>query len=259
MRNILITLWYIIFREMLVFLKMFRSKIIDVLLITFTNIVVFTYLMPYFGLKATYGPFIAIGLVPVIVFFEVIPRTTNLVMDMTGNKKISYLITLPAPSGLILTAIPIGWALCAGIYTILILPLAKLLLLKKFDMSHFSIIKFAISFITIQIMYGFFAFWLTSLIKDIKYISWIWSRVVNPLFMFGGFFYTWKSVFSMSHLAGYINLINPVLLACESMRVSVLGQKGFLPFGYTILALWGFIAFFALLGVIKIKKRLDCV
>jgi len=259
MRNILITTWNIIFREILVFLKMFSSKLIDVLIITFTNIVIFTYLMPYFGLKSTYGPFIAIGLVPVIALFEVIPRTTTLVMDMSGTKKISYFITLPAPTSLILTAIPLGWAICAGIYTILILPAAKLILWNKFDMSQFSIIKFVISFITIQIMYGFFAFWLTALIKNVKYITWIWSRVVNPLLMFGGYFYTWQSVYSISHIAGYINLINPVLLACEVMRVAILGQKGFLPFGYTILALWAFIVFFALLGVVKIKKRLDCV
>lgn len=259
MKNLLRAFWQVVFREIVVFRKVLPSKIIDLLIMVFTNIIVFTYLMPYFGLKSNYGPFIAIGLIPALALFEAIPRTTNLVMDITGNKKISYILTLPLPTTLSIAAIPIGWACGSFFYTILILPLAKIILLNKLDLSNFSFIRFFISFTSIQIMLGFFSLFLGSLIKDMKYISWVYARVVNPLFMLGGYFYTWKSIDAISPIAGIINLFNPILLAAESIRASVLGQSGYLPFWLSIAGIWIFILIFSTFGIMKIKKRLDCV
>jgi len=259
MKNIFLTFWQIIYKEITVFRRLFVSKFIDLLILVVTNIIVFSFVMPSFGLKSTYGPFIVIGLIPAICLFEAIPRTTNMVVDITGNKKISYLLTLPIPSSLALASIAIGWAATSSMFSILILPVAKILLFEKFSLSHFSVIKFVISFVSLQLMFGFFSLFLASLIKDMKYISWIWARVVNPLFMLGGYFYTWKSIYALNHIAGYANLFNPIMIAAESIRGAVLGQEGYLPFWITILAIYGFTSIFALFGITKIKRRLDCV
>ncbi len=259
MKNLLNTFWQIIYREIVVFFKIMGSKLIDVTIMTVTNIAVFTFLMPYFGVKTSYGPLIVVGLISAVSFFEVMPRTTNLISDITGNKKISYFLTLPLPASFVLAAIAIGWAACGSLYSIFILPLAKILLYHKLNLSHFSIFKFIIGFISIQMMYGFFALFLASLIKDMKYISWIWSRVVNPLFMLGGYFYTWVAINSVSHFIGIINLLNPVMLSCECLRAAILGQNDYLNFWLTTLGLWLFILFFAFLGITRLKKRLDCV
>lgn len=259
MKNLINTFCQIVYREIAIFIKLLLSKLMDILIITFTNVMVFAFLMPYFGLKSSYGSLIAVGLIGILPLFEVIPKTTNLVSDITGNRKISYFLTLPLPTNFIIAAIPVGWAACGAIYSIFILPVAKIFLYNKLDLSHFSIIKFIIGFITIQLMYGFFALFLTSLIKDMKYISWIWSRIVNPLLMFGGYFYTWVTINSISHFIGIINLINPVMLSCECLRAAVLGQKGYLNFWLTTLGLWFFIVVFAFWGIIRLKRRLDCV
>lgn len=259
MKKLLNTFWQIIFREILIFCKLMGSKLVDLTIITSSNILVFTFLMPFFGVKSTYGPFIVVGLIGILPLFEVIPRTTNLISDITSNKKISYFLTLPLPSNYILAAIPLGWAACGFIYSIFILPIAKLILYKQFDLSQFSFIKFIIGFISIQIMYGFLALFLTSLIKDLKYISWIWSRVVNPLFMLGGYFYSWMSINSISHALGVINLFNPVMLSCEALRASILGQNNYLNFWLATLGILIFAALFAYLGITRLKKRLDCV
>ena len=259
MKNLLRTFWQIVFREIVIFRKVIVSKIIDLLIMISANIIVFTYLMPSFGLKSNYGPFIVIGLIPAIALFEAIPRTSTLVMDMTGNKKISYLLTLPMPSFMSIGAIAMGWASSSFLYTIFILPIAKIFLFNKFDLSNFSFFKFLISFTSIQIMLGFFSLFLASMIKDMKYMSWIWARIVNPLFMLGGFFYSWHSINAISHIAGTINLFNPIMLSTEAIRASVLGQSGYLPFWLSVLAIWFFILIFSTLGIMKIKKRLDCV
>jgi ABC-2 type transport system permease protein len=259
MKNLLKTFWQIIFREIVIFKKIIFSKAIDLTTMVFTNILVFTVLMPFFGLQKGYGPFIVIGLIPALCLFEAIPRTSTLVMDLTESKKISYIVLLPLPSFLSLGAIPIGWAICGGLYSILILPIAKIFLFNQLDLSNFSLIKFLLSFISIQLMLAYFSFFLTALIKDMKYMSWIWARIVNPLFMLGGYFYTFQAVYSVSKIAGIINLFNPLMLSSESIRAAVFGQSGYFSFWLSILGLWIFILFFSFFGIMKIKKRLDCV
>ncbi|MBN2479151.1 MAG: ABC transporter permease [Parachlamydiales bacterium] len=259
MKNKLNAFLQIVLREVSVFSKLLKSKILDLAIIVSTTVIVFSYLMPSFGLKAGYGAFIVVGVIPLIAFFEVIPRASTLVMDLTGDRKISYMLTLPLPSYLSIAAIPVGWSLCGSIYTIFVLPFAKLILLKSFDLSNLSFFKFIFSFLSINILFGFFALWLTSLIKEMKYMSWVWSRVVNPMFMLGGYFYTWKSLFSLSHAAAYVNLINPLLYSIEALRSAVFGPQGYINYWLCMLAIWIFAVFFAFWGILKIKKRLDCV
>ncbi|NGX56868.1 MAG: hypothetical protein K1060chlam5_01116 [Candidatus Anoxychlamydiales bacterium] len=253
------TFYNIILKEMFVYKKTFKSKAIDLLIIVLSNMIVFNYIMPYFGVKPNYGAFILIGLIPAVNFFDIIPKTTDLVMDITGSKKISYILTLPLPSFLSIAAIPVSWAISGCMYTILVLPLGKLILWNKFSLEHFSFFKFILAFLIINIMFGFFALWLAALIKSMKYVSWVWARIVNPLFMLGGYFYSWKAIFSMSHIAGYMNLINPVMFATEALRSSVFESKNFVPYWISILAMLLFTIMFAFLGIKKLKKRLDCV
>ncbi len=255
----MITFSQIVYREIIVFIKIIRSKFIDLIIMLTTNVLVFTYLMPYFGLKTGYGAFLIAGLIPVIGLFEVMPRTNQMIVDISGNKKISYILTLPLPTILSLAAIPIGWAACGSIFTILILPIGKLMLLKKFDLSNFSYLKFFLSFFSINILLAFFAYWITSLIKGMQYFAWIWSRIVNPIFMLGGYFYTWKAVYAASHAAGLLNLINPLIYSTEAVRSAIFGSAKYLPFWLSLSAIWVFILVFAFFSIKRIKKRLDCV
>ncbi|KKL18151.1 hypothetical protein LCGC14_2478410, partial [marine sediment metagenome] len=51
----------------------------------------------------------------------------------------------------------------------------------------------------------------------------------------------------------------PIMLSTEAIRASVLGQSGYLPFWLSVSAIWFFILIFSTFGIMKIKKRLDCV
>jgi ABC-type polysaccharide/polyol phosphate export permease len=253
------TFYNICLKEIFVYKTTVGSKLIDLLIMMSTNVIVFNYLMPYFGVKANYGFFIILGLIPALNFFDIVPKSINLIVDITSYKKISYILTLPLPSFLSIAAIPLSWAIQGCLYTILILPIAKIIFWNKFSFENFSFFKFIIAFILYNSMFGFFALYLASMIKSMKYVSWIWARIVNPLFMLGGYFYSWKAVFSISHIAGYINLINPVMFATEAIRSSVLKSDEFIPYWLSILVMLIFTLIFAFLGIRKLKKRLDCV
>ncbi len=249
----------LIWREVVVFLKIFKSKLIDLVIIISTNLIVFAYLMPFFGMQTSYGPFILAGVIPLLAFFEIIARVSVFVSDLTGNKKISYLLTLPLPSWMTILSIGLGWACCNMLYTILILPFGKLVLWDRFDLAAVSYWRFIIIFFSYNIFFGFFSLWLSGLIKDMKYMTWIWSRVVNPMLMLGCYFYSWSVVYSASHIAGWINLAIPIVYVEEGMRSAILGPKGYLSYWWCLFAIWSFIIIFGWSAVSKLKKRLDCV
>lgn len=74
----------------------------------------------------------------------------------------------------------------------MLFPVGKLLLLDRFDLTLISYGKLMIIYSTSNLFFGFFALWLTSVIRDMGGISGIFMRIINPLFMFGAFFYTWE-------------------------------------------------------------------
>ena len=124
MKNLINTFLQIIYREILIYFKIMPSKLIDISIMTVTNIAVFTFLMPYTGVKSSYGSIIIVGLIAVVSLFDVVQRTTYFISDLSNNKKISYFLTLPLPTNMILAAIPIGWAASSSLYAIFFFPIS---------------------------------------------------------------------------------------------------------------------------------------
>lgn len=249
----------VILKQTKIFLKIFKSKLIDLLIFTFTAVVVFGYIMPKLGVGNQYGPFILVGLVPLVSFFEAIQQSTILISDIETTKKISYLLTLPMPSSITILSIGISWAICNMIFTFWILPIGMVFFIEYFHLFKISIFKFLLIFISFSIFFGIFALWLASIVKSMKYVSLIWARVANPLFMFGGYFYYWYSLFDISKFFGFLNLLNPVLYAMEGMRAALLANVKTINFWICFLALWIYTFFLGYFAIKTLKRKLDAV
>jgi ABC-2 type transport system permease protein len=213
----------IIHKEFVAFLKILRSKMIDLLITTATTLIVFGYLLPSMGMAKNYGPFILAAIIPLQALFEAIPRVSGFVADIGGDRKISYWLTLPLPSWLVFAAMAISWSLCSALFSMLILPLGKLIFYSSLDLSQISIWRFLLLFLMSNLFCGFFALWLSGMIRDIKYVSILWARIVNPIFMFGCYFYSWKTLHEVSAFIAYLDLLNPLVYATEGMRLAILG------------------------------------
>lgn len=246
-------------RECILFFKDFVGKLIDSSIFLATTILVFGYFISTSGIEAGYGQFVFIGCVASFGLFEVIWRATTLVIDITGDRVISNFLILPLPANYVLASTAIGWAIGTSIVNICLFPIGLLILFGKFDFSQVSVVKFILIFILGNLFFGFFALWIASLIKNIRKASWLWARVVNPIFMFGGFFYSWQMAYEMSHWVAYANLVNPVLYVLEASRASVLGQGEYLPYWTSFFVILAFTVFFLFDGIRRLKKRLDCV
>lgn len=245
-------------RELYLFFKEFWSRFINIAVVVSTNLIVFGYLMNMTGFQVSYGEFIFVGSIACFGLFETIAKATYLAQDVS-DLKISNFLTLPISSKNVFIAIAFSWAASITILALLLIPLGKLLLWHAFDFSHISIFKFSLIFLCGNIFYGFFALWISSLVVDLRNTGWLWTRVINPLFMFCGFFYSWQTAYDFSHLVGYLHLLNPMIFIIEGNKAAIFGQQGFLPFWVCFFVIVGYILLFAFDAIRRFKKRLDWV
>lgn len=246
-------------RDLIAFKREFLSKLFDTAFLLFTQLVVFGYFFPAAGVGKSFGAFMLVSAMTSFGFFDLVGKISTLIADIEGEKTISYSLTLPASSSSIFLHIAGCWAMRAAMISFFILPLGKIILLDHFSISQISFLKLIPMFITINFFYGVFGLWLTSLLKRGGQLSLIWIRVINPLVMFGGYFYNWRTVYDFSPTAATIMLINPLLYAMEGMRSAILGGRDTLPYLLSLVILWIFSLFFGWQAVRKLKKRMDCV
>lgn len=258
MSGYLATVYYLIRRDLRVFRGEFWGKFLDTAILLFTTVVVFSYFMPSYGLKSDYGPFLLIGVIAGFGFFEVIGKVSLFVADMEGDQTILYTLSLPIPSWLVLAYFGISWGLHSSLIALLLFPLGKLLLWSQFDLGQISLFKFLLIFLMSNLFFGFFALWLSSVLKKMGSLSHLFVRVVNPMYSFGGWLFSWASVYKLSPLIAYVLLINPLFLVMEGMRAAALGQEGFLPFWLSFFGLSAFTLMLAWDAIRRLQKRLDC-
>lgn len=256
----LFTLFFQFFkRDLLIMKEEYLSKFFDTCFVFFTNVIVFSYFMKNQGLSEEYGPFLMVGAIASFGLFEVVTKVSKLIEDIEGAKTISFLLTLPLSANALFIYTGVYYALYSALFTLPLFLFGKILLFNRFDLLDISYWRLVLIFLTSNLFYGFFALWLTGIIRGSGEITSIFLRFINPLFMFGAYFFTWQNAYALDHLIGYAILINPMVYVMEGIRSAALGNAGYIPFWITPLALWGFILLLGYLGIQKIKKRIDCV
>lgn len=255
----LITLSALFKRDFLALWRVFPSRAFDTALFFVTNAIVWTYLMPEQWLSPSYGPFIVIGAIGSLGLIEVTAKISVLIADIDGERKISQLLMLPISSSMLFCYIAFFWSFTSFMLTILLFPLAKLLLFKQLDFSAFSYGRLIVIFISVNLFYGFFALWITSLLKGLNGLNGLWARVISPMWFFGAYFYSWKTTYALSPWIGYISLFNPMVYAMEGMRSTTLNPNDYLPFWVCVVALWIVIFCCAAHGIARLRRRLDCL
>jgi ABC-type polysaccharide/polyol phosphate export permease len=258
--NILVKCFFeLVRRELVLFFKEIFSRFIDTGTLLATNAVVFTYMMSAFISKEGFGQFIIVGAIATFGLFEIVGRVATFINDITGDKLISNYLILPLPSFFVFVSIAFGWALGSLATSFFMFPLAKLILWNHFDLSNFVIYKFILITALGSLLFAFFAIWLASLIKSLNNIGWLWCRIINPLFMFSAYFYSWQSLFQLNKTIAYFNFLNPFLYILEGTRACVLGQKGYMSYWICCPVIIVIILFFMIDGIKRLQRRLDCV
>ena len=178
---------------------------------------------------------------------------------MGGDRTIFHTLVMPIRSNMVFLYMGLSWAITSVLLSILLFPLGKLLVFTEWNLDTVSWWRLVILFISANLFFGYFALWLTSVIKSMTDLNSLWLRYIAPMWMFGGYVYSWQSAYALNHAVGYISLINPMIYVMEGMRAAALGQEGYLPFWVSVVMLWAFIGGCIWHGTRRLKKRLDCI
>ncbi len=252
-------MWKLLRTDLEIYKSTIWDKLLDLFIWIVTMVLVTTYLMPAFGLSVAYAGFLIASLVVSAGLFELYASVTNLISDFEGNDITSYYLTLPMPSYMVFIEKMAYYTINTATMGILILPISKLLVWHKLDLSQLSLIKFGLIFMLTNIFYAAFTIWVTSRVSGIEKIGSVWMRFVYPLWFLGGFQYSWKVLYNFSPTLAYLSFINPMIYVMEGARAAILGQEGSLNFWFCA----GMLTLFTILcswhGLRQLKKRLDYI
>jgi hypothetical protein len=238
-----------------------RQKLID----TITNTLIWvsstaaiaTYVLPYLGITQAYGSMTLIASIVSCGVFECFGNTSMTISDLDGDKTISYQLTLPLPGWLLLVQKALYFAIHSALLTLFILPVGKLIMGNHLQLSAIDPFKFAVAFIALHLMCGFFCIIMIAYTPTMNHILNVWCRFLFPLWFFGGSQFNWQTLKQVSPALAYINLLNPFTYAFEAIKGASLGEGLFLNFWSCIGIMTLFSALFLYFGNRKMQNRLN--
>jgi len=239
--------------------KGFWNEWIDTFIWVSTTLLIAAYILPNFGILATYGAFMLAGVCASVGQFETFPCVVNLVADFEGDYRTGYYLTLPYPSWTVFVRKVIYYAAIACLLGVLVLPIGKLLLWNSFSFSQVDFVKYAAIFFTSNIFYGVLGLWTASFVPSSARLGSVWMRFVYPLWILGCFQFSWKVLYAWSPTLAYTDLLNPITYISEGHRAAILGDQSAINFWVCIAMVLVFSVLGCVHAVSRLRKRLDFV
>lgn len=245
--------------DFLLFKKKFFGRIIDRLIWTGSYILIVSYLLPAFGVGKVFGPFMLAGIVASIGLLETYSGIAEMLFDLEAGHSLAYYLTLPIPPQLVFIRLVLYYGLHYAALSAVVLPFGNLLLKDPISYKAIMWSKFLVIFILINLFHGALVVFVTALTRDIKSLSNVWSRVLHPLWFFGGFQFSWAVLYKVCPWGAYTALLNPVIYTMEGIRNALLGTPDTIPFWSCVLVLTLTIILLTFFAVRRFQRRLDFV
>ena len=251
---------WLLWRNLRIIKNNFLNNVIDALVVPAGFIIIAGYILPYMGMPSNYGSFMMASSLVLMCYSSTSWRgATNLIVDLEGDRAVSYELTLPLPSWLVFFKYSCAYALDAICLNILTIPMGKLLLWNQFSLEHFSLVKFVLIYLSVNLFFGCYSVWLASWVEGMPGFSRFWLRYGAQVLFFSGYQFSWVVLNRAFPTFSYINLLNPFVYAFEGTRAALLGQPGSLNFWMCIVMLWIATFVCVFLFTRNFKKKLDYV
>ena len=245
--------------DLFILLRIILGKIINILFWSSSVVIVATYIFPKLGMTETFGQFMVVSAIVAHAWWGIWNSTYMFMKDLEGDNEISYKLSLPMPSWMVILQYAIKHSVVKFLPSLIVLPFFKIILGSRMDLSQFSLFKFLFIFITICLFTGFFFVCITSFVSATNKVENVGIRLLFPMWFFGATQYSWGVMHAINPTIGYISLLNPLVYAMEGIHSAVLGAANYVSFWSCVAALWFFILIFGVVGIVRLKKRLDFV
>lgn len=223
------------------------------------QLIVNAYFLPQLGITHTYGLISLSGCLAVTGLMDAFGNIMEFVLDLSTDKITYYYATLPLPSWLMFTVKMCVFFVFYFFYTLMVIPLGKLLLWNEFDLCsvNWPILLLAMIFGTM--FYAALTLLITSFVNKRADVGNIWRTFIFPLWFLGGFGFTWHVIYQVSPKFAYLELFNPIIYISELYRYAILQSNNLINplicccviIFFTIAAGW--------IGVKRLKKRCDFI
>ena len=173
-------------------------------------------------------------LLTVVGLFEVYNTATKTIMDINGDRNISYYLTLPARPATVLLSMACSYTLISMLLTVMLLPFGKLVLYNSFNLATVSWANFDVAVLA-NVFFGIFTLAMIAHVGTMSKMRNIWMRFIWPLWFLGCYQFSWKAIYPLSAPFAYVLLCNPITFVTEGMRGALLGTSDFLPWECVVL------------------------
>lgn len=245
-------------RDFTVIKKDFFSDLINIVTWPTSLAITFGYVLPTTGMAQEMGSFLLIGSIATTFFYLAIGMASDLVNDFSSLRFIDSQLVVPISSHrVLLLARVCSFVLYSVMLTLPILPIGKLLLGSRLDVTHFSLFKFVLIVPACGLFFGFFGLFLAAVIDSNRALSNVWRRIYTPMQLFGCYWFSFKMGHEVFSWPAYFMLLNPVTLMTEGVRGAVFGQELYLNFWLCLGLLLVYITLLAMYSCARLRKRLD--
>ncbi len=245
-------------RELLLMRQEFFGKFVDAIIWPVIMAVIFGYVLPHVGFPANYGGFMMVSSIVAVGFYYTCEYAFMLCQDLDGVRTIDNYLILPFSHRTIVLRAGIMLSFNSFVLSTPLIFVSKLFMLDKLPFNNFNLVAFVPLLALMNAVFGLFFLWLVGMVKSEFFIH-TRIRVVDPLFMFGCFMYSWQTLDMVMPTFAIAILFNPVTYAMEALRACVLGPSGSMSLMTTTVALAAFAVLFGFLAQRSLKKRLDYV
>lgn len=237
----------------------FVGKLIDRFAWMMSSVLVAAYLWPVMGMTTEFGKIILAGVLASIGVIEAYSIIALIIADLEGDRAISYYLTLPIPPALVFIRMLVYNALFFTAVCLVLFPACNLFLPAPIAYSMVHWPKFIVTLLCTNFFHGALILWAATCVADMRMLGKVWSRLLHPLWFFGGFQFTWLAACKKSVWLGYLVLLNPLMHASEGMRSALIGGDGYLPFWVSTSVLVGATVLMMMHAIARFKRRLDVV
>lgn len=235
------------------------STIIDCIAPLLTQITIFGYLFPLFGMApALIGP-VYLGSMLNLFIQLGYSFVLKIAFDLKGNRFIDYHLTLPLPKKWLFASYAVSHMIETAIVTVPLISGGIILLHTYIPLHNIQVFGFACIFTTMLCFLSTF-FMLLGYSFELSWILHnIWPRILVPLWLFGAGLVPWQAVYGWNQKLGYLMLISPITYLAEGMRSALLGGEHYIPWQWCLIPLCIYTVINILLFSTRIQKRLDPV
>lgn len=235
------------------------SKSVDVIIWGMIVCLVNVYIMPAFGTSSFFILIQAVGLIVGANGAEIFGQVFRMVSDFENEKYISYELTLPVSSWIIFMRLITLYTINGLFLCVLMLPVLKLVMGGLLPLTPLCVLWVVLALIPINAFFATFTLLLVGFVSSVARCGSIMTRVLFPLWFLGGFSFSYKIAHSIAQNYAYLMLLSPYTYATEMLRAIILGSDQFISIEICLFVLITLTLLFGMIGIMRIKKRLDYV